>query len=173
MHKSPKLSLRLSIKRWLLQRFFTPNKGFMKPQDNGEKTFGKDCANKDTKGSGNKDQCSNVSKKKEGKEYKGQNKLSPMDLEKYQKENQCFQCGEQGHSYCNCQKKTQGTPQASHILSNHDDEVLSSSQLLYTWGRVWDQSAVILLDLGSTHNFMSVELAQKLGINIEEMGPPL
>ena len=49
----------------------------------------------------------------------------------------------------------------------------SSSQLLYTWGRVQDQSAFILLDPGSTHNFISVELAQKLGINDEEMGPPV
>ena len=44
---------------------------------------------------------------------------------------------------------------------------------IYTWGRVWDQSAFILLDLGSTHNFISVELTQKLGINGEDMGPPL
>ena len=59
----------------------------MKPLDNGEKTFGKDCANKDTKTPGNKDQCTNGNKKKESKEYKGQNKLSPIDLEKYWKEN--------------------------------------------------------------------------------------
>ena len=50
-------------------KIFTPNKGFMKPQDNGEKTFGKYCANKDTKVPGNKDQCTNNNKKKEGKEY--------------------------------------------------------------------------------------------------------
>ena len=49
----------------------------------------------------------------------------------------------------------------------------SASQLLYTWGRVRDQSAFMLLDLGSTHNFISVELAQRLGINAEDMGPPL
>ena len=61
----------------------------------------------------------------------------------------------------------------AHILSNHNEEVPSSSQLLYTWGRVWDQSAFILLDPGSTHNFMSIELAQKLGVNIKEMGTPL
>ena len=83
-----------------------------------------------------------------------------MDLEKYHKENWCFQCGEQETNYCNCPKKTQGTPQASHILSNHEDQVPSSSQLLYTWGRVRDQSAFMLLDLGSTHNFISIELAQ-------------
>ena len=49
----------------------------------------------------------------------------------------------------------------------------SSSQLLYTWGRVRDQSAFMLLDPGSTHNFISVELAQRLGINAKDMGPPL
>ena len=41
------------------------------------------------------------------------------------------------------------------------------------WGKVRDQSAFILLDPGSTHNFISVELAQRLGIQIEEMGPSL
>ena len=49
----------------------------------------------------------------------------------------------------------------------------SASQLLYTWRRVQDQSAFMLLDPGSTHNFISVELAQRLGINDKDMGPPL
>ena len=71
-------------------KIFAPNKGFMKLQDNGEKNFGKDCANKDAKGTSNKDQCTNGGKKKEGKEYKGQNKFSPAALEKYRKENWCF-----------------------------------------------------------------------------------
>ena len=31
----------------------------------------------------------------------------------------------------------------------------------------------MLLDPGSTHNFILVELAQRLGINAEDMGPPL
>ena len=47
-------------------KIFTPNKDFMKPQDNGETTFGKDHANKDTKVPGNKDQHTNGNKKKEG-----------------------------------------------------------------------------------------------------------
>ena len=64
-------------------KIFTPSKGFMKPQDNGEKTFGEDHANKGTKALGNKDQHANRNKKKQGKEYKGQNKLSLIDLEKY------------------------------------------------------------------------------------------
>ena len=66
-------------------KYFAPNKGFMKSQDKGENNFGKDHANKDSKGTSNKDQCANGGKKKEGKEYKGQSKLSPADLEKYQK----------------------------------------------------------------------------------------
>ena len=119
----------------VVAKIFAPNKGFVKPQDNGDKNS-KDCANKDAKAIGNKDQRATNGKKKEAKAYKGQNKLSPVELEKYHKENCCFWCGEQGHSYRNCPKKTQGTPQASNILSTHDDEpVQSSSQLLYTWGR--------------------------------------
>ena len=56
--------------------------------------FGKDCANKDTKTPSNNDQCANGKMKKEGKEYKYQNKLSPIDFEKYQKVNQFFRCKE-------------------------------------------------------------------------------
>ena len=41
----------------------------MKPLDNGEKTFGKHRANKDTKTHGNKDHCTNINKKKDSKEY--------------------------------------------------------------------------------------------------------
>ena len=71
-------------------KIFAPNKEFTNFQENGEKTYGKDHANKDAKGYGNKDQRTNGGKKKEGKEYKGQNKLSPAKLEKYHKENQYF-----------------------------------------------------------------------------------
>ena len=50
---------------------FTSNKGIMKPTNNGEKIFGKDHANQDTKTLGNKDQCTNDNKKKDSKKYKG------------------------------------------------------------------------------------------------------
>ena len=70
-------------------KIFAPNKGFVKPQDNGDKNS-KDRASKDAKAIGNKDQRATNGKKKEAKEYKGQNKLSPMEMEKYRKENCCF-----------------------------------------------------------------------------------
>ena len=130
--QKPKTNSKFIHHAMISTKIFMPNKSIIKPPDNGEKTFGKDCANKYTKAPSNKDQRTNGNKKKEGKEYKGQNKLSPTDLEKYMKENRCFRCTKQGHSYHNCPKKTQGTPQEAHILSTHDDEVPSSSQLLYT-----------------------------------------
>ena len=68
-------------------KIFTPNKGIMKILDNGEKNSSKDRAHKDNKNISNKDQRPNGNKKKDSKEYKGHNKLSPKDLEKYQKEN--------------------------------------------------------------------------------------
>ena len=95
----------------VVAKIFVPNKGFVKPQDNGDKNS-KDSANKDAKAPSNKDQRATNGKKKEPKEYKGHNNLSPAEMEKYHKENHCFRCGEQGHSYRNCPKKTQGTPQA-------------------------------------------------------------
>ena len=50
---------------------------------------------------------------------------------------------------------------------------MAASQLCYVWGKVRDQSALILLDPGSTHNFISVDLAQCLGISTDEVGPAL
>ena len=111
-----------------------------------------------------------TTKKKEGKKYKGQNKLSPTNLEKYWKEKFCFRCGEKGHKLC---QEDSRNSTSRHFLSSHDNDVLSSSQLLYTWGRIRDQSAFTLLDVCSTHNFILVDLAQCLVINAEEMVPPL
>ena len=71
----------------VVAKIFAPNKSFVKSQDNGDKNFNKDCAKKDAKAIGNKDQRANGGKKKEGKEYKGQNKLPPTYIEKYRKEN--------------------------------------------------------------------------------------
>ena len=48
-------------------KIFVPNKGFVKPQDNGGKNF-KDRANRDAKAPGNKDQRATNGKKKEPKE---------------------------------------------------------------------------------------------------------
>ena len=67
-------------------KIFVPNKGFVKPQDNGDKNS-KDRSNKDAKAIGNKDHSATNGKKKEPKEYKGQNKLSLVEIEKYRKEN--------------------------------------------------------------------------------------
>ena len=49
----------------------------------------------------------------------------------------------------------------------------NASRLCYAWGRVRDQEALILFDPGSTHNFISIELAQRLGISSDELGPAL
>jgi len=42
--------------------------------------------------------------------------------------------------------------------------------LSYAWGKVREHDALILFDPGSTHNFISVDLATKLGIHDFEMG---
>ncbi|MCO5574932.1 hypothetical protein L7F22_028727 [Adiantum nelumboides] len=44
------------------------------------------------------------------------------------------------------------------------------SPLSYAWGKVREHDAFILFDPGSTHNFISLELATKLGVQDFEMG---
>ena len=110
-------------------------------------------------------------KKKDKGAYRGSNCLSPEEMERYRKENKCFTCGEKGHSYRACPKKTakKDNPQAAMVLTEdmHDQE---QSRLCYAWGKVRDMDSLILFDPGSTHNFISTELAAKLGINEHEMG---
>ena len=48
-----------------------------------------------------------------------------------------------------------------------------ANQLSYVWGKIWDQHALILMDPSSTHNKISMELAEKLEIKVGDMGPTL
>ncbi|MCO5610489.1 hypothetical protein L7F22_064728 [Adiantum nelumboides] len=48
---------------------------------------------------------SNNNKAKEKGVFKGKNKLTPEELQRYRKENKCFKCGEQGHSYRSCPQR--------------------------------------------------------------------
>ena len=48
-----------------------------------------------------------------------------------------------------------------------------ASQLCYAWGNIHDQDDFILFDLGANHNFIAIELAQRLGITTEDLGPLL
>ena len=49
----------------------------------------------------------NISKKWEKGAYKDDIKLSPKELEQYQKDHKCFWCGKQGHTYRECPMKKQ------------------------------------------------------------------
>ena len=110
-------------------------------------------------------------KKKDKGVNKGSNRLTPEEMESYRKENKCFKCGQKGHSYRTCPKRTakKDNLQASMVhtkpMCNQD-----ASRLCYAWGKVRDQDSLILFDPGSTHNFISKELAAKLGIHEHEMG---
>ena len=93
-------------------------------------------------------------------------------MEQYQKENKFFKCGEQGHVSHVCPKKTQGngTPKAFAIEVLKEEENSKGANLSYAWGKVRELDAPILFDPGYTHNFISHQLALKLGIHEFEMG---
>ncbi|MCO5563266.1 hypothetical protein L7F22_016903 [Adiantum nelumboides] len=111
-------------------------------------------------------------KAKEKGVYKGKNRLTPEELECYCKDNRCFKCGEQGHSYQTCPQRNARNeqPRASIIEASKENVHCKGSPLSYAWGKVREHDAFILFDPGSTHNFISHELAAKLGIQEFEMG---
>ena len=97
------------------------------------------------------------------------------EMEQQCKEKKCFKCGEQGHKSGVFPKKTQGneTPKASKIEFLKDKENSKGSSLSYAWGKIREHDALTLFDPGSTHKFISIELAIKLGIHDFEMGEVL
>ena len=87
--------------------------------------------------------------KKDKGAYKGTNHLSPEEMERYRKENKCFTCGEKGHSYRACPKKTtkKDNPQATMVHTEHMHNQ-EESCLCYAWGKVRDLDSLILFDPG-------------------------
>ncbi|MCO5605812.1 hypothetical protein L7F22_059996 [Adiantum nelumboides] len=67
----------------------------LKPMETKEKHEHKEKNQPQNSSKGN----SSNNKAKEKGVYKGKNRLTPEELEHYRKDNQCFKCGEQGHSY--------------------------------------------------------------------------
>ncbi|MCO5567089.1 hypothetical protein L7F22_020774 [Adiantum nelumboides] len=127
---------------------------------------GKNLSQKSSKGN------SNNNKAKEKGVFKGKNKLTPEELEQYCKQNKCFKCGEQGHSYRSCPQRNtcNEQPRASMVEAPKEEVHCKGSPLSYAWGKVREHGTFILFDLGSTHNFISLELATKLGVQDFEMG---
>ncbi|MCO5562742.1 hypothetical protein L7F22_016374 [Adiantum nelumboides] len=115
---------------------------------------------------------SSNNKAKEKGVYKGKNRLTSEELERYRKDNRCFKCGEQGHAYRACPQRNARNeqPRASIIEAPKEDVHCKGSPLSYAWGKVREHDAFILFNPGSTHNFISHELATKLGIQDFEMG---
>ncbi|MCO5604577.1 hypothetical protein L7F22_058745 [Adiantum nelumboides] len=148
-------------------KIFPISKGTPKPFEQNEKVHGREQVSKDSK-------CNGSKGKKDKVPYKGSGKLSPEEMERYKKENQCYKCGETEHIFRACPKRQQRkeTPQATQILYP-TKEAKEAFQLCFAWGKVRDMNSLILFDPGSTHNFISIELAQKLEIQIKEMGTAL
>ena len=93
-------------------------------------------------------------------------------MEQYRKENKCHKCSETGHvsRVCPTKKQPNGTPKASTIEVLKEEGNSKGAHLSYAWGKVREYDALIHFDPGSTHNFISHELALKLGIHEFEMG---
>ncbi|MCO5554859.1 hypothetical protein L7F22_008395 [Adiantum nelumboides] len=140
----------------------------LKPMEIKEKHEhkGKDQSQNSSKGN------SSNNKAKEKGVYKGKNRLTAEELERYRKDNRCLKCGEQGHAYQACPQRNacNEQPRASIIEAPKEDVHCNGSPLSYAWGKVREHDAFILFDPGSTHNFISHELAAKLGIQEFEMG---
>ena len=142
-------------------KIFPTHKGAPKPNEQSKKVHKREQASKDPKGNG-----SNV--KKDKKPYLGKGKLSIEEIERYKNKNWCYKCGDQGHISRACTKHK--VPPKAKKIHHPFKEAEETSRLCFAWGKVRDIHSLILFDLGLNHNFKSIELAQKLGTQTEEMG---
>ena len=80
--------------------------------------------------------------------------------------------GEQGHVSHVCPKRSERNepPRSTMVEPLKEEGHYKGSPLSYAWEKVREHDALILYDPGSTHNFISTELATKLGIHDFEMG---
>ncbi|MCO5604086.1 hypothetical protein L7F22_058244 [Adiantum nelumboides] len=125
-------------------------------------------------------------------------KLTPQERACFIREGKCFGCGEPGHISAKCPKKAQkeqndkddDRPESSRAaeergrkgkmktgmvpdcVGTDPNTMDESTELCQAWGKVKDQEALIFFDGGAKANFISPELAARLEITPDLMGPP-
>ncbi|MCO5563146.1 hypothetical protein L7F22_016783 [Adiantum nelumboides] len=96
----------------------------------------------------------------------------------------CYICEEEGHFANECpQRNSQNKDDKSDRKGKKpkpsaglvpdlvgDQQNVDATELCRTWGKVRDQEVLVFFDPGARANFISLELASKLGIRAEEMG---
>ena len=112
-----------------------------------------------------------ASPREKDKAFKGKARLSPEEVECYRKDNKCFKCGEQGHVSRVCSKRGERSdnPRATKGEAPKEEDHSKESKLSYARGKVGEHDALMLFDPGSFRNFISTELATKLGVYDLEM----
>ncbi|MCO5597481.1 hypothetical protein L7F22_051559 [Adiantum nelumboides] len=109
--------------------------------------------------------------------------LDPNRRQVLKTENKCFICEQTGHYANNSPQKKRPAdsedkedrkrkrPMVGLVPDMVGDKPNSdASELCRAWGKVRDQTVLIFFDPGAKANFISPELASRLGIRSEEMG---
>ncbi|MCO5577196.1 hypothetical protein L7F22_031020 [Adiantum nelumboides] len=126
-------------------------------------------------------------------------KLTPQESSRLMREGKCFGCGEPGHISAKCPKKApkeqkekdEDRPESSRAteergrrgkmktglvpgcVGTDPNTMDESTELCRAWGKVKDQEALIFFDGGAKANFISPEMAARLEITPNRMGPPV
>ena len=110
-------------------------------------------------------------KKKDKGAYKGTNRLSPEEMERYRKEKNVLHVGRKVILIELVLKRQQRRTILKHLWFSLSTCMIKKNHAYAMHGdKVRDHDSLILFDPGSIHNFISMELAAKLGIHEHEIG---
>ncbi|MCO5598022.1 hypothetical protein L7F22_052111 [Adiantum nelumboides] len=142
----------------------------IKPMEAKEKQEykGKNFSQNSSKGN------SNNNKTKEKGVFKGKNKLTPEELERYRKENKCFKCGEQGHSYRSCPQRNPRNeqPRASMVEASKEQIAPITSRGMESTNLEGEVPASLFSPLNLTSVFLGYNSLNGT-LNLQSAGPLL